>query len=436
LTIQTHGKLIAGLVLVLAACAPLASTPVATGATQAPGQTAPPIAESTGIPTATATASLTPENIPNLSGETIVLPAFCDQSSPLAGGNASRVRALEDVAAAINAQGGIFGAQLDLRIIDSMGNPEEAQRALARIVRQFGEGPLVLICDPQTETALGEMLTEDEIPALGPADFAERDGYLFGLDATPQEHLGFFLEQLTRNWAELQPAGAGPEIRLALVSWTADVSGLLTSEEFLADLGETEIQVVYQAELPAEPDANIYDLIYQIRDANANVIYTNLRGFGLAALLNGLQELGLTDRFVVGAPAAGYDSQVFEYLSDPANAIGLYLTSGWAWWSEQQNPGIGFLADLDGAQSNDWGYIQMAGAVALAQYSLQEAILDVGFASLSPEAVFDALMSVEDYPVLSGLFTVDYSGGNRSLQDLRIWVVGEDASQLEIRIIT
>jgi ABC-type branched-subunit amino acid transport system substrate-binding protein len=381
-------------------------------------------------PTSTTSPSPTPENIPDLSGESIVLPALCDKSSVLASENNARIQAMEDVADAINAQGGIFGARLELRVVDSAGNAEEAQRALARTVRKFGEGPLLLICDPQTETALSEMVNEDEISALGPGDFAERDGMLFGSDATQQEHLGYFLDDLVAHWSERKPQGAGDEIRLALISWPAEVSGVLTSEQFLADLEELGVQVVFQAELPAELDANVFDLIYQIRDNNANVIYTNMRGFGLAELLNGLNNLGLRERFVLGTPAAGYGSQLFEYLGSPTYAQGLFVTSAWSWWSEE-NIGVQFLATLgNGADVEGWGYIQMAGAVALAQKSLEEAILNEGFEDLSPEAVTRALSTIEDYPVMSGLYSVDYSGGSRSLEGLRTWVAGAASGDL------
>ncbi len=397
-----------------------------------PGQTQASASETAEV-VPTATASSTPENIPDLSRETIILAAFCDQSSLLASDNSGRIRALQDAVAAINESGGIFGAELDLRLIDTQGNSDESQRALARTVRQIGEGPLVLICDPQTEAALGEMLNEDEIPALGPGDFAIRGEFIFGVDANPQEHLGYFLDDLAAHWAKRKPEGAGDEIRLALIAWPAEVGGPLTSEEFLSDLEDLNIQIVHQVELPAELNANIFDLIYQLRDANANVIFTNMRGFGLAALLNALDALGLRDRFVVGTPASGYNRQLFEYLANPTNSQGLYLTSAWAWWSEEEHPGIQSARRIGaGEEMSDWGYIQMAGAVALAQRVLENAILDVGFEALSPEAVARALNALVDYPVMSGLFTVDYSGGTRSLDQLHIWAAGVTPGELEL----
>jgi ABC-type branched-subunit amino acid transport system substrate-binding protein len=418
------------ILLTLPACSPVSVPNVSI--TTFPGATA--TAEvATLEPTATATASPTPENIPALTGETVVLPAFCDQSSILSSGNNGRIQGMEDTQAAINSAGGIFGAELDIRVIDTEGNPEAAQRALAQAVRQFGEVPLVLICDPQTEAALNAMLNEDEVPALGPGDFAERGGFVFGVDATPQEHLGHFIDDLMAHWEERKPEGAADEIRVALISWNAKVSGMLTSEEFLLDLQDLGVQVVYQADLPAELETNLYDVVYQTRDANANVIFTNLRGFGLAGLLNALQSLGLRERFVVGTPGAGYETQLFEYLAEPQFLEGLYVTSPWAWWAEHDHPGIQLAAQLgDGEMTHDWGYLEMAGAVFLAERALEDAILEVGFDELNPETVTDALGALEDYPVASELFTVDYSGGTRSLNGSRTWVAGIEIGSLTL----
>jgi len=62
--------------------------------------------------------------------------------------------------------------------------------------------------------------------------------------------------------------------------------------------------------------------------------------------------------------------------------------------------------------------------------ALEAAILEDGFAKLSPETVFDALGSLEDYPVMDGLFEVTYSDGARSLSQLRLWVAGTAPGEL------
>lgn len=353
-----------------------------------------------------------------------MLVHLCDASGPNAAAYASRILAAEQAVDAINKEGGIFGAELDLRLADTEGTTDGAQRALARMVRQYGEGPLLLICDPVTEAAVSEQLNEDEIPALGPGLFAREDGYIFGLDAIPATHYEFFLEQLASDWTSLQPEDAGREIRIAIIAWPPDVAGHLVSEVVRAIAEEHGFLIVQEAELTADLDANMFDLIYQARDANANVIYTNARGHGLAALLNALQVLGLRDRFLVAAPAMALDAQTFEYLADPSYAQGLVLTSAWGWYSELGSLG-GDLAAQAG-DFGDWGYLQTTAAIDVARHALEAAILADGFEELSSETVFEALESIEDYPALTGVFSVDFSGGNRSLQELRLWQVGED----------
>lgn len=408
-------------VALLAGCAPeaaLTATPAQSSSAEDNSTPAP------GESTVTPFPSPTPINAPVLRGETIVLGHLCDASGPNAAAYASRILAAEQAVDAINADGGVFGAEVDLRLADTQGTVDGAQRALARMIRQYGEGPLLLICDPITEAPLSEQLNEDEIPALGPGLFAQEDGYVFGLDATPAAHLEFFLEQLASDWTSLRPEGAGNQIRLALFAWPAALSGELLTEETRTRADGLAVQIVQESELPADLDVNVFDLLYQARDANTNVIYTNARGHGLAALLNALNDLGLRDRFLVAAPAVALDAQTYEYLADPSYAQGLILTSAWSWYAE-----LGSLGEDLAAQAGDfadWGYLQTAAAVGLVRHALETAILEDGYDALSPETVNEALESLEDYPALTGVFIVDFSGGNRSLQDLRLWRIGED----------
>ena len=420
-------------VCLLAACASAPGNQVAETDLPAAEVTLRATTSATPTPKPSPTTSPTPQNAPDLSAETMVLPYLCDRSGPFSAAHASRLQALEDLVEAINEGGGIFGAALDLRLADTAGTADGARRGLARLIREHGEGPLVLICDAAAEGGIGEMLNEDEIPALGPGVFAEPAGYLFGLDAIPQQHLSSFLQDLLDHWSQWRPDGAPDEIKLAIIAWPQDLAGDLAGAEVLQDMEAAQIEIVMQADLPAVPDVNIFDLIYQARDLNANVIYTKARGFGLAALLNALQDLGLRQRFVVAAPALALDAQTYEYLQDPSYAEGLLLTSAWAWWSEVEVAGNQDLLDLHPqAEDQDWGYLQMAGAISLARRAFEEAILSEGFENLSPETVFAALEDMKDFPALGGLFVVDYSSGQRSLGELRTWRVGADMWMLDL----
>lgn len=335
---------------------------------------------------------------------------------------------MENFAAAINANGGIFGASLDVQFADTEGTAEGAQRALARLIRLNGEPPLALLCDPAAESGLVAQLAEDEIPALAPGISVAESDFVFPFDAPPEEHLAFFLEDLSDHWDARKPEGAGDDMRVALITWPPELAGTLSSEAIDVELG---VEIVMEASLPAEPEANVFHAIYQARDENANVIFTNARGYGLAALLNTLHDLGLRERFVVAAPATAFDAQVYEYLADPSYAAGLYLTSAWAWWDEEQVDGIRALQAIAPADYvPDFGYIQMAGALGLAKHALEVAILKGGFAALNPESVLAALRSLEDYPVFGGLSVVDYGGSQSSIGPLRVWQVGSVPGEL------
>lgn len=377
------------------------------------------------------TPSPTIANAPDLSGEQISLIHLCNRTGPFSAAHASRITAVEDAVAAINASGGIFGAELDLFFADTGNSPEAATAAYARAIRQAGEGPIMLVCDPAAELPIAELANEDEIPVLTPGVFVEEGGFLFGVDATPQDHFTFFLQDLIANWDERKPQGAGTEIRVALLTWPVDIAGYPATEQSLAYAAELGVEIVMQSEIEIDPEFNIFDIVYKLRDENANVVYTTARGDSLAGLLNALNNLGLRDRFVVGGPAVIYSAELYDTLADPAYAEGVYLTSAWHWWTETENPGVQLATDLiSGTTEPDWGYLQMVAAVDLARHALQVAIIEDSFADLNPETVAAALENLEDFQPMAGLFTVNYTEGNRSVRLLRTLVVDAEAGAL------
>lgn len=368
-----------------------------------------------------------------MSGTSIPLIALCDRSGPFAASNSGRIAGIEHLVADLNATGGIFGAQLDLQFADTLGTAEGAQRAEARLFRQFESAPLVILCDIPTELALADILNEDNIPAFTLGAAAAPDSDLYALDATPAESLAFFIDDLLANWEQRKPLGAGEELRLAVLTWPADLVGQAVTPELTAYAESLGVQIVLNTELPAETDANIFDFVYELRNQNANALYINARSFGLAFALNAISNLGLGERLVIAAPGAAYDADFYTYLADPLFAEGLYLVSPWAWWSEEL-PGIVrgkaiLAANSSGAEWTDWGYLQMVGAVDLTRRVLEDALLsDVN--TLTRSAITDALTGLEDYPVFDGLYTVDFTNGQRSLNNLRVWQVGAAPGEL------
>jgi ABC-type branched-subunit amino acid transport system substrate-binding protein len=388
-------------------------------------------ASSTPEPTQTATLapSATPENLPNLSGLTISLVLLCDRSGPLAAANAARIAAVERSVAALNAAGGLYGAQVAVRFADTLGTAEGAVQAEARMLREFSDAPLVLLCDSHSEGALAEVLNEDRIPAIGPGAFAVPGEMLFGLEPPPSQALAYFLDDLVANWAARQPADAGTEIRLAVFSWPTEWAGAAGTPELLAYAESLGVQVVMHSELPAEADANVFDLIYEARDRNANVIYVNAGSFGLAQVLNAVSHLGLRSRLLLAAPGAAYDAALYDYLADPAFAQGVYLTSSWGWWAES-GLGAQHASELLPEGAGDWGSLQMLGAVDLAVKALRDVTLVGGADALTRSAVTLALENQVGYAVMDGLVVIDFSDDQRWPVQMRTWQVGGAPGEL------
>lgn len=270
-------------------------------------------------PTAPPAPTLTPT--PSFSGETFTLHLFCALSGLLPELAAARVAAFEAALAAQNAAGGVRAAQLAVQLVDTGEDAEAALQALPAAPM------LAVFCDAASETALSESLRQQRIPAIGLGVQDTAGGRLFAVQAAPADALRFALQDLSANWRQRQPLSAGSQLRLALLSWPAALSGsALTAqvESYAANLG---VELAYQAELSPRPDLNVYDAVFAMRDAQANVVYINADSFGLAYVLNALNHLGLRGRVVVVAPAAAYEPLLYSYLAEPAFAEGLYLVS-------------------------------------------------------------------------------------------------------------
>jgi ABC-type branched-subunit amino acid transport system substrate-binding protein len=393
--------------LLLAACAP------------APGTTANPT-RTAAAPSATATPqpTPTPQGGPDLSGEIIAIYHLCDASGDLAAFNFAHIWAAQDLVAAINAAGGVFGAELELNFMDTGGTPEGAQSAYARLTARRELPALIIVCDAATELALAPLVEDDDIPTLGPglapqSYYTDPGGALFAYRVPVDVQFSGWLNYLVANWDAIKPQGAGDPIRLAVVGWPGEQGGALeieAAEEYAAGLG---IEIVLATEIEAQRNANVYDFLFAARDANANAIYASTRAFGTAELLNGLNALGLAERFVFAGPDFAFDG-LDAYLLDPANLGGAFFTSSQAAWSQNDNAGIQFASELfveneredaDHAQ----GYLATLAAVDLARHVIELALLEDEIEDLDAAALRSILRELDGYLVLEGLYVAGFA---------------------------
>ncbi|MFV1858411.1 MAG: ABC transporter substrate-binding protein [Anaerolineales bacterium] len=406
------------LALLLAACA--TATPEPTEAPPPPEPTAAPAATEAPAPT----EEPMEEGPPDLTGETITLYHFGDISGPYASITGPLVNGANDMVAYINDTGGIFGATVEMKFADTGGSVDEAVAAYDRFTGTDDNVLLFLMYGSPEEVALYQRLAEDKIPVIGAGLSAEAfygipDGYIFGGAPIYPDQFGFFLDYITENWADVKPAGAGDEVKLAYLSWPGSYGeGALTAESraYADDLG---VEIVHEELFDLSPTADTTTAILNAQAAGANVIYTNTLAFGPAALLNDLNALGLRAEFLVGGNNWAMDVGTFAFLADPAYGVGFYAPFPFAWWSETDNPAIQFAqenfdANERGPGEHNIGRLLIQGFLDVAKVAIENAILEVGFDNLTGQAIYDQLVQIEGYNALGGLVEVDFTNGRRA----------------------
>jgi len=426
--------------LLMSACQ-TAATPVPT--TEAPppppptNTAVPPTAVPTQPPAPTDTPE--PEGPPDLTGETITLYHFGDLSGPYAAITAPLIHGAEDAVKAVNEAGGIYGATLEIEFADDAGNVDEA----IAIYDRFTSGddkPLLMITYGSGEAeALAQRFAEDKIVNItaglsAKAFYGAGSGYTFGLGPIYTDQLGLAMNFLVENWDTYKPASAGDEIKLAHLSWpTAFGQGSLSSESraYLEELG---VEIVAEETFDVSPTADTTTALLNAQAAGANVIWTNTLAFGPAAVLNGLNALGIRDQFVVTGDNWAMDLATYAFLAEPAYGVGLITPFPYLWWTDTDNPGVQYAQQLFVANErpnaeHNVGYLLLVAGVDLAVKAITHAIDTVGYENLNGEAIHAALIEMSPFEALDGVLRMDFSGENRSphVSQIRMIQGGPDA---------
>jgi branched-chain amino acid transport system substrate-binding protein len=333
------------------------------------------------------------------------------------------------MAKAINADGGIYGAMLDIKFADTGGRVDEAVAAYERFKSQDSNILLMITYGSGEVEALAARMVEDQIPSLSAGlsskGFYEDSGYVFGLGPIYPDQIGLVMGYLIDNWDTVKPAGAGDEINLAIVSWpTAFGQGALTAESraYLDDLG---INIVAEETYDPLPTADTTTAVLTAQAAGANVLWTNTLAFGPAVLLNDLHSLGVRDEFVVAGPNWSMDLATYAFLADPSYAVGLIAAFPYLWWTDVDNPGVQFAAQVFAENERtpaerNVGYLLLVAGLDLAREAIKLAIDTVGYENLTGEAVHDALIALGAFQPLNGVFRIDYTDGSRSPHESQI----------------
>jgi ABC-type branched-subunit amino acid transport system substrate-binding protein len=379
------------------------------------------------------------DNIPDLTGETIVLYLIGDTEPPFTTITSPIHNAAVDYVEYLNENGGLFGAAIELRFADTGGSEEGAVTAYERFTND--DDPLWMIINyGGYEESLYERVNEDRIPlltfGLNP-DLSDIDdgGYVYRLTPAYDEQFVFFLEFVLDNWEDIKPGGTVDEIKVAYISWDNTYGRSAISEEVRAYAEDLGIEIVLEEYFIMSDLSSTTAALLNAEMAGATVVYTNTHDFGPAILLNDMNNLAIRDFFIVGGNNWAFDASMLDYLFDLKYAEGFYIPSWYAWWTDTENLGIQFADDIlevNGRADADKviGRLLIQGGLDLACHAIEEAILQTGYENVSSEKIKKALDEISGYEVMNGLFNVDFSGGNHSPTMLQMRQVQGDAGVL------
>jgi branched-chain amino acid transport system substrate-binding protein len=364
-------------------------------------------------------------------GETIVFYQQAGLTGPLATIlGPSFINGTNDAVNAINAAGGICGAQIEINLTDTQYEAEQ-ELAAYQINREADPPPMFVLTYASPATiALHDFTNEDHIVNIASglnaeAFYVPRDGWTVGTAPIYSDQFAGFLQWASDNWADIKPEGAGDDIVVGVLGWAGPFGAGATTPEALAYAEELGITVLPLEIQDVSPTADVTGQLQNLALSGANVIYIQSLGFGPAQAIGTLRALGMWDSVVVGAVNWAMNTDVINFLGENAAlANGYYGVFPYLWWNDTEEPGVqAALADFEagGYPETDKavGYILSYGSTFGIADVIQQAMNNVGFENLDGDAFFDAFKEMGTVSA-SGLFDFDVRGENRAPMQAQI----------------
>jgi branched-chain amino acid transport system substrate-binding protein len=358
-------------------------------------------------------------------GETITVYQSAGLTGPLAQilGDGF-INGSNDAVNRINANGGVCGVQLEIRLEDSQYVPEQ-EVAVYEQFRAEDPPPLfVLTYGSGASIALKDRVIEDQIPNIAAglnatAFYVPRNGYTVGAAPIYSDQFAGFLQWASDNWADIKPAEASDEIVVGVIGWANDFGAGATTEEALAYAEELGITVLPLEQQEIAPTADVTGQVQNVLANGANIIYVQSLSFGPAQVIGTVRALGAWDSVVVGGVNWSMNTDVLNILGENAAlAEGYYAVFPYYWWNDTDHPGIQqALEDFEAggyeATSQDVGYLLSYAQIFAIADILEHAIGMAGFENLSGATFFEAMQDLGTIPAL-GIYEFNVEGENRA----------------------
>jgi hypothetical protein len=322
-----------------------------------------------------------------------------------------------------------------------------SESIIETFLEQYEEiNPLIVLMAAPVDEELAREINRLRVPTLyfglggSRLEFnTQEEDYLFWLTPLPDEQFAFFLEQTWKNWEELRPPGIFNEFRIGYLTWDGLPSKFSITPKLDAFNKEKQFDFIFEGEVAKTSPASATNFLLDCVTYGITIVYTDTFGFSPMVLLNDVYSLGLNNFFVIGGSLWSYDQRDINFLLAPDDVVKFNIPLPVKWWSDENDPSI-ILANqiIDRAgrsdQEKNLAYLLALGAMDISLHVIQGVDQTKGGKGVSREQIYSQLVNLNGYSVLDGLFEVDYSGGNRSTKNLRLWSVTPDHQWVPIGI--
>ncbi len=392
--------------LLAAACSPVpAEEPMAVEEEAAPAAQA----ESAAAPEAP--MEIVCEN--SYEGETLTIYQQAGLTGPLATlMGTGFIGGTQDAIEQINAEGGVCGVMLTLRLEDTQYVLEQEVQVYEQYRTETPKPLFITTSNSAAAIALKDRVVEDEIVNIATgvhtqALYDPPNGYTVGMVPIYSDQFAGFLQFVHDNWADIKPEGAGDDITVGVIGWANAFGAGATTPEALAFAESLGITVLPLEQQPIDPSADVTGQLQNLLVNGANVIYMQAISFSITQVIGTLHALGFYDQVVVGSVNWGMNRDVLNILGANAPlAAGYYGVFPYLWWTDSDAPGVKrALASFDAK-----GYPDTDKAFTyLLTYSVMFGIADILTVAMN-NVGFDGLNGTEFLKAMQQMGTISAAG--------------------------
>ena len=358
-------------------------------------------------------------------GESLVVYQQAGLTGPLATlMGTGFISATQDAIEQINAEGGVCGVMLSVRIEDTQYVLEQEIQVYEQFRAEDPKPLFITTANSATSIALKDRVVEDEIVNLATGVHTQSiydppNGYTVGMVPIYSDQFAGFLQFVHSNWAEIKPEGAGDSITVGVIGWANAFGAGATTPESLAFAESLGITVLPLEEQPVDPSADVTGQLQNLLVNGANVIYMQSLSFSIVQVIGTLHAMGFYDQVVLGSVNWGMNRDVLNILGENAPlAAGYYGVFPYLWWTDTDAPGVQQALETFAAKGypehdKAFTYLLLYSAMFGIADVLTVALNNVGFDGLNGAEFLKAMQQMGTISA-AGVFEMNVEGSNRA----------------------